>query len=106
MTEYVFSGEDIPFCPGPCSSTQPESKPVKINNVERYSFKPYNGGRYSWYAWPLTGGGTVIVKDIRICPCCNDRYKEMAPCRDGDRVLKKIHDFTPEIEPSGPIDDE
>lgn len=105
MAEFVFRGEDIPFCPGPCNSTKREGNPKKINNEYLLQFKPYNGGRYSWFAWPLSGGGSVMVKDIRICPGCNARFQEMAPCIDGDIVLKKLRDFIPEIEPVGPIDD-
>jgi hypothetical protein len=106
MAEFVFSGEDIPFCPGPCTSTKCEGAPRMLNNEYWHVFKPYNGGRYSLYAWPLSGGGTVIVNDIRICTECNNRYHEMTPCRDGDSVLKKLADFMPETAPHGPVEDE
>jgi len=53
---------------------------------------------------------SVTVTNIRICGGCNSRYMEIVTPSDsdadGDRVFKKIHDFTPEIEPSSQIDDE
>lgn len=106
MAEFVFSGVEIPFCPGPCISTKCEGAPCKINDEFLYLFKPNNGGRYPWYIWPLSDGGTVIVKNIRVCPGCKARYQEMASRSDGDTVLKKLMGYMPEIAPSGPSDDE
>lgn len=107
MTDYVFRGEDIKFCPGPCKSTNPEGNPVKINNADRFVFKPYSGGRYSYFTWPMTNGDNVTVTNIRVCAGCNARYlEEVAPNEsDGDIVFKKLKDFTPEIAPCGPEDD-
>ena len=106
MADFVFYGEDIPFCPGPCKSFKHEGKPRKINNDSWYEFKPYNGGRYIAFTWPLSDGGSVTVRNIRLCGCCNTRYQEIALYSDGDIVLKKLQEFLPEIAPEGPVEDE
>ena len=111
MTDYVFRGEDIKFCPGPCKSKTPEGPPAKIGSEMWYQFKPYSGGKYSYFTWEMSNGNYVTVKNIRPCAMCNSRYLEMSysdefsatqEASGGDIVFKKLQEFTPEILPLGP----
>jgi hypothetical protein len=111
MTDYVFNGEKIKFCPGPCKSTQPEGPPTKIDSEMWHQFKPYSGGRYSCFSWEMSNGDYVTVKNIRPCACCNSLYLDLTHSDDsgdqeavyGDAVFKKLQEFTPEIVPLAPI---
>jgi hypothetical protein len=107
MTDYVFNGEKIKFCPGPCKSTQPEGPPTKIGNEMRHQFKPYSGGNYPQFTWIMSNSNYVTVKNIRPCAMCNSLYQVLCDSDEyrhkeneyGDAVFKKLQEFTPEIVP-------
>jgi hypothetical protein len=108
MTDYVFDGKEIKFCPGPCKSTQPEGPPTKIGSEMWHQFKPYSGGRYSCFSWEMSNGDYVTVKNIRPCANCNalnldishsDEFSVEQVTIYGDAVFEKLKDFTPEVVP-------
>jgi hypothetical protein len=107
MTEYVFNGKNIKFCPGPCKSTQPEGQPTKIGSEMWHQFKPYSGGNYEYFTWQMSNRNYVTVKNIRPCAMCNSLYLEISHSDDfgdqelvyGDAVFEKLKDLTPEVLP-------
>jgi hypothetical protein len=105
VSDYVFNGEEIKFCPGPCKSTKLEEPPTKLSNELRYQFKPYSGGNYPQFTWIMSNGNYVTVKNIRPCAFCYslydllcssdvERHREMIY---GEAVFEKLKDFTPEV---------
>lgn len=107
MTEYVFNGKNIKFCPGPCKSTAHEAPPTKIGSEMWHQFKPYSGGNYTYFTWQMSNRNYVTVKNIRPCAMCNSLYMEITHSDDfgdqefvyGDAVFEKLKDLTPEVLP-------
>jgi len=50
---------NVKFCPGPCNNTMDEPEPSKYASVynrreDTYWFKPYSGGKYMRFCFPIT----------------------------------------------------
>lgn len=76
-SDITFDCTHIKFCPGPCRSTTPECKPRDIGGQPWHSFKPYSGGRYIGFHYPMYNGGTLRLKNVRLCGSCNSRWHDM-----------------------------
>ena len=85
---------NIKFCPGPCKDTTEE--PDTTNNNSCY-FKPYSGGKYSQFNYPIDDKNTLILKNLRICSSCHHRYLEFTEenyiedlKNDANIIIKKL----------------
>ena len=85
---------NIKFCPGPCKDTTEE--PDTTNNNSCY-FKPYSGGKYSQFNYPIDDKNTLILKNLRICSSCHHRYLEFTEGNyvddlkiDANTIMKKL----------------
>lgn len=76
-SDIIFDCTHVKFCPGPCRSTTPESKPRDIGGKPWHAFKPYSGGRYGDFNYPMYNGGTLFLRNVRICGSCNSRWHDM-----------------------------
>ena len=74
--EVVFDASGVSFCAGPCISKQPERDPIHVAGAKRYSFKPFSGGRYARFCYPVDARTTLVITNLRVCPSCNKRYLE------------------------------
>lgn len=86
MSKIVIDHKNNLFCAGPCND-------CSDNNY----LKPYNGGRYEEYIYPLLNGDKIIIKNVCICSECNNRYFEFHDeelyenlNNDGIIILKKL----------------
>jgi hypothetical protein len=89
-----FDLSNIKFCPGPCKDTTEE--PDTTHNNCCY-FKPYSGGKYSQFIYPIDEKKTLILKNLRICSSCHHRYLEFteenyieALKNDANIIIKKL----------------
>tara|TARA_B110000444_G_scaffold187027_1_gene176284 strand:- start:1856 stop:2146 length:291 start_codon:yes stop_codon:yes gene_type:complete len=57
------------FCVGPCNSKEKETTKNKF-------LKPYSGGKYNKFCYPIDEDSYLILKNVRICSSCNQRYME------------------------------
>ena len=74
LRRVVFDASGVSFCAGPCISKQPESDPIHVAGATRYSFKPFSGGRYKRFCYPVDARTTLVITNLRVCPSCNKRY--------------------------------
>lgn len=65
----IVDATDMKFCVGPCSSKEEET-------TEKKFLKPYSGGEYKEFCYPIGEECNLILKNVRICNCCNRRYLE------------------------------
>ena len=57
------------FCVGPCNSQEKETTKNKF-------LKPYSGGMYEEFCYQIDEDSYLILKNVRICCSCNQRYME------------------------------
>lgn len=70
LTENIIVDvSDMKFCVGPCNSKEEET-------TEKKFLKPYSGGMYNEFWYPISEECNLILKNVRICKCCNNRYLE------------------------------
>jgi|Laugrefabdmm15dn_1035133.scaffolds.fasta_scaffold106116_2 hypothetical protein len=96
---------NVKFCPGPCNDSMEESSPSiytsqnnGVNNVkEIHCFKPYSGGKYSKFFYPINNTQTLVLKNLRICSYCHHRYLEFSEenyieglNQDANTIMKKL----------------
>jgi hypothetical protein len=80
--DVTLNVENVKFCPGPCKWKNPEPEPVIRNNEKDHHFKPYNGGRYIYFIYPMLNGGNLTLKNVRMCPGCYHHYQDMMDSMD------------------------
>ena len=106
LSDIVIDVTHIKFCPGPCNSTTPEAGPPGppriINCQPWHAFKPYSGGRYIGFNYPMYEGGRLFLKNVRLCSSCNSRWHDMIydsvdeqdmlemSDEDAQRIMKKL----------------
>jgi len=93
---------NVKFCPGPCNNTMDEPEPSKYASVynrreDTYWFKPYSGGKYMRFCFPINEKQTLVLNNLRICASCHHRYLEFTEenCReelmnDAKIIMKKL----------------
>jgi len=92
---------NVRICPGPCNNTmeEPEPSPNIVNNCtsEMHCFKPYSGGKYARFCYPINNTQTLILKNLRICASCHRRYLEFSEedcteelMNDAKIIMKKL----------------
>lgn len=93
----VIQADNINFCPGPCIDTTLEPLPKKFGKENVYVFKPHSGGRYQSISYPMSGGGELILKNVRMCRSCYRRHMEFDEedliqylNKDCDNIIKKL----------------
>lgn len=86
----VVDVTDMKFCVGPCSSKEEET-------TEKKFLKPYSGGKYEEFCYPIGEECNLILKNVRICNSCNHRYLEFweeneidSLKGDAQTILKKL----------------
>jgi hypothetical protein len=86
---------NIRICPGPCNNTMEEPEP-SVNTSNNY-FKPYSGGRYARFCYPINNTQTLVLKNLRICASCHSRYLEFSEencteelMSDAKIIMKKL----------------
>jgi len=57
------------FCVGPCNSIEKET-------TKNEFLKPYSGGKYKEFCYPIDEDSYLILKNVRVCSSCNERYME------------------------------
>ena len=65
----IVDASDIKFCVGPCNSKEEET-------IEKKFLKPYSGGKYTEFCYPIGKECNLILKNVRICNSCNNKYLE------------------------------
>jgi hypothetical protein len=75
--DITFNVENVKFCPGPCESMTPEPEPIEVNNEKKHRFKPYSGGSYESFCYPMANGGYLFLNNVRMCSGCYHRYQEI-----------------------------
>ena len=97
---------NVRICPGPCNNTMEEPEPSSIyttqnidNNCanEMHYFKPYSGGKYARFCYPINNTQTLILNNLRICASCHHRYLEFSEencteelMSDAKIIMKKL----------------
>lgn len=97
---------NVKFCPGPCNCSVDEPEPSiysSSNSFEDdkkeyiYSYKPYSGGKYSKFCYPINDQQTLVLNNLRICSSCHHRYLEFTEenyiddlKRDANIIMKKL----------------
>jgi hypothetical protein len=97
---------NVRICPGPCNNTMEEPEPSSIytthnidnNRVEEmHYFKPYSGGKYARFCYPINNTQTLILNNLRICASCHRRYLEFSEedcteelMNDAKIIMKKL----------------
>lgn len=92
---------NVKFCPGPCKYTMEESEPsiytTQNFNKNIHTFKPYSGGKYSKFCYPINDTQTLILNNLRICSSCHHRYLEFTEENyiddlkiDANTIMKKL----------------
>jgi hypothetical protein len=97
---------NVRICPGPCNNTMEEPEPSSIyttqnidNNCanEMHYFKPYSGGKYARFCYPINNTQTLILNNLRICASCHRRYLEFSEencteelMSDAKIIMKKL----------------
>ena len=86
----IVDVSDKKFCVGPCSSKDEET-------TEKKFLKPYSGGKYKPFCYPISENCNLILKNVRICNGCNHRYLEFwneneidSLKRDAQTILNKL----------------
>jgi len=101
---YEYNGNDvsidlsnIKFCPGPCKYTMEESELSIYTQQNIHTFKPYSGGKYSKFCYPINDTQTLILYNLRICSSCHHRYLEFTEENyidelkiDANTIMKKL----------------
>jgi hypothetical protein len=96
---------NVKICPGPCNNTMEEPEPSIYtsnnkddNRVENmYFFKPYSGGKYTRFCYPINNTQTLVLNNLRICASCHHRYLEFSEencteelMTDAKTIMKKL----------------
>ena len=97
---------NVRICPGPCNNTMEEPEPSSIytthnidnNRVEEmHYFKPYSGGKYARFCYPINNTQKLILNNLRICASCHRRYLEFSEedcteelMNDAKIIMKKL----------------
>lgn len=97
---------NVRICPGPCNNTMEEPEPSSVyttqnidnNRVEEmHYFKPYSGGKYARFCYPINNTQTLILNNLRICASCHRRYLEFSEedcteelMSDAKIIMKKL----------------
>ena len=96
---------NVKICPGPCNNTMEEPEPSIYtsnnkddNRVENmYCFKPYSGGKYMRFCYPINNTQTLVLNNLRICASCHHRYLEFSEencteelMTDAKTIMKKL----------------
>jgi hypothetical protein len=96
---------NVKICPGPCNNTMEEPEPSIYtsnnkddNRVENmYCFKPYSGGKYTRFCYPINNTQTLVLNNLRICASCHHRYLEFSEencteelMTDAKTIMKKL----------------
>ena len=97
---------NVRICPGPCNNTMEEPEPSSVyttqnidnNRVEEmHYFKPYSGGKYARFCYPINNTQTLILNNLRICASCHRRYLEFSEedcteelMNDAKIIMKKL----------------
>jgi len=84
---------NVRFCPGPCNNTMEEPTPSIYMNC----FKPYSGGKYARFCYPINNTQTLVLNNLRICASCHRRYLEFSEencieelMSDAKIIMKKL----------------
>jgi hypothetical protein len=92
---------NIKFCPGPCKYTMEESE-TSVDMSQNFngninSFKPYSGGKYTRFCYPINDKQILILNNLRICSSCHHRYLEFTEENyiddlkiDANTIMKKL----------------
>ena len=91
LTENIIvDATDMKFCVGPCNSKEEET-------TEKKFLKPYSGGKYKEFWYPVGEECNLILKNVRICNSCNHRFHEFLEENEIDSlkgeaqtILKKL----------------
>ena len=96
---------NVRICPGPCNNTMEEPEPsvyttqnIENNCVEEmHYFKPYSGGKYARFCYPINNTQTLVLNNLRICASCHRRYLEFSEedcteelMNDAKIIMKKL----------------
>ena len=96
---------NVRICPGPCNNTMEEPEPsiYTLNNKDdnrvedMYYFKPYSGGKYARFCYPINNTQTLVLNNLRICASCHRRYLEFSEenctedlMNDAKIIMKKL----------------
>jgi hypothetical protein len=96
---------NVRICPGPCNNTMEEPEPsvyttqnIDNNCVEEmHYFKPYSGGKYARFCYPINNTQTLVLNNLRICASCHRRYLEFSEedcteelMNDAKIIMKKL----------------
>jgi hypothetical protein len=84
-TDIVFDVQDIRTCPGPCRCNDPEPEPIDVDGERIHIFKPYSGGRYAAFYYPMLDARYVVIRNVRICAKCFHRYQDMHDALEDER---------------------
>ena len=64
---------------------------------EMHYFKPYSGGKYARFCYPINNTQTLILNNLRICASCHRRYLEFSEencteelMSDAKIIMKKL----------------
>lgn len=86
----IVDVSDKKFCVGPCISKDEET-------TEKKFLKPYSGGKYKEFCYPISVESRLILKNVRICDSCNRRYLEFwdeneieSLKKDAQTILNKL----------------
>ncbi len=84
---------NVRFCPGPCNNTMEEPAP----SIYMHCFKPYSGGKYARFCYPINNTQTLVLNNLRICASCHRRYLEFSEenctedlMSDAKIIMKKL----------------
>ncbi len=84
---------NVRFCPGPCNNTMEEPSP----SIYMHCFKPYSGGKYARFCYPINNTQTLVLNNLRICASCHRRYLEFSEencieelMSDAKIIMKKL----------------
>lgn len=91
--DVILNVQNVKFCPGPCKCKTNEPEPIEVNNEKRHFFKPYSGGRYVYFIYPMLNGGDLILENVRMCSGCNSRYHDMSGDTDTEEEMMAMSDI-------------
>ncbi len=99
---------NVKFCPGPCNCSVDEPEPsiytlqkfemnISAKTEYVYSYKPYSGGKYAKFCYPINDTQMLVLNNLRICSSCHHRYLEFTEenCvdelkKDANIIMKKL----------------
>jgi hypothetical protein len=97
---------NVRICPGPCNNTMEEPDPYSMyttQNIDNncanvmHCFKPYSGGKYARFCYPINNTQTLVLNNLRICASCHRRYLEFSEencieelMSDAKIIMKKL----------------